>query len=147
ACDRPRRGRRPAMGAARHGALPRDRGLDEGPVTASTTHAPAPVSDRGVASGAVAPARLRLRWLVAGVGAVVVAVVLGVTIGPVAISPGGVIRELLSHVPLLGIRSKLAEQQAAIVTQLRLPRVLLALLVGAMLSMAGASYQGVFRNP
>ena len=34
-----------------------------------------------------------------------------------------------------------------IVWHVRLPRVVLAGLVGAMLSLAGASYQGVFRNP
>jgi iron complex transport system permease protein len=34
-----------------------------------------------------------------------------------------------------------------IIWNVRLPRVVLAGLVGAMLSMAGASYQGVFRNP
>ena len=32
-------------------------------------------------------------------------------------------------------------------TQLRLPRVVLGLLVGAMLALAGGCYQGVFRNP
>src|SRR5262249_57072804 len=35
----------------------------------------------------------------------------------------------------------------AILWQLRLPRVVLGCLVGAMLSAAGATYQGVFRNP
>ncbi|WP_258881310.1 iron ABC transporter permease [Paenibacillus sp. sptzw28] len=35
----------------------------------------------------------------------------------------------------------------AIVTQLRLSRVLLAVLVGACLSLAGAGFQGVLRNP
>jgi iron complex transport system permease protein len=34
-----------------------------------------------------------------------------------------------------------------VVTQLRLPRVVLGLLVGAMLALAGGCYQGVFRNP
>ena len=91
--------------------------------------------------------RLRVPWLAAGVAAVVVAVVLGVTIGPVSIPPGEVVRELLSYVPFLGVESHLSAQDAAIVTELRLPRVILALLVGAMLSMAGASYQCVFRNP
>jgi iron complex transport system permease protein len=93
------------------------------------------------------PVRLRIPWLAAGVGTVLVAVVVGLTIGPVSIPPFDVIREMLSHVPLLNVRSPLSTQDAAIVTELRLPRVTLALLVGAMLSMAGASYQGVFRNP
>ena len=91
--------------------------------------------------------RLRVPWLAAGIIAVLLALVLGVMIGPVGIPAGSVVRELLSHVPFLGVRSHLSAQDAAIVTQLRLPRVVLALLVGAMLSMAGASYQGVFRNP
>ena len=34
-----------------------------------------------------------------------------------------------------------------IVWNIRMPRVVLAAIVGAMLSLAGASYQGVFRNP
>ncbi|MEX2255467.1 MAG: iron ABC transporter permease [Acidimicrobiia bacterium] len=95
----------------------------------------------------VVPSRLRASWLVAGVGAVVVAVVVGVAVGPVGIDPIGVLRELLSHVPFLGIHSDLSSRDALIVTELRLPRVVLALLVGALLSIAGASYQGTFRNP
>src|SRR5207342_2698700 len=35
----------------------------------------------------------------------------------------------------------------AILWQIRVPRVVLAALVGAMLAVAGATYQGVFRNP
>ena len=91
--------------------------------------------------------RLQATWLVAGGVAVIAAVVVGLAIGAVNIAPGKVLSELLSHVPLLGVKSDLSAQQAAIVTDLRLPRVVLALLVGAMLSMAGASFQGVFRNP
>ena len=34
-----------------------------------------------------------------------------------------------------------------IITQVRLPRVLAAILVGAALAVAGTSYQGIFRNP
>lgn len=37
--------------------------------------------------------------------------------------------------------------QSTVVINYRLPRVLAALLVGAALAIAGASYQGVFRNP
>jgi len=45
------------------------------------------------------------------------------------------------------VRPNLSIVQANIIEDIRLPRVVLALLVGGMLSMAGASYQGVFRNP
>ena len=44
-------------------------------------------------------------------------------------------------------RSGCHEQQAAILAELRLPRVVLAGLVGAALWPRGAAYQGVFRNP
>jgi iron complex transport system permease protein len=45
------------------------------------------------------------------------------------------------------IDSGISERDWSIVWQIRAPRVVLAALVGAILSMAGASYQGVFRNP
>ncbi len=93
------------------------------------------------------PARLKVRWLVAGLAAVVVAMVAGVALGPVRLNPGGVFIELLDQIPGVHLNSGLSPQGAAIVTQLRLPRVCLGLLVGAMLSLAGASYQGAFRNP
>ena len=38
-------------------------------------------------------------------------------------------------------------QEEAVVLNIRLPRILVAALVGAALSTAGASYQGMFRNP
>lgn len=87
------------------------------------------------------PARLRLAWLGAGVAAVLVALVLGVSLGPVSLPPLEVAAELL------GLDSELDEREAAIVTQIRLPRVVLGLLVGAVLSLAGGCFQGVFRNP
>jgi len=105
------------------------------------------VTATAAAAVTTAPSRLRAPWLAGGILAVVVALVVGVAVGPVGISPVGVVQELLSHVPLLGVRSTLSARDAAIVTELRLPRVVLALLVGALLSVAGASYQGTFRNP
>jgi iron complex transport system permease protein len=55
--------------------------------------------------------------------------------------------ELLNRLPLIAIDSGISEREWAIVWQIRAPRVALAAIVGAMLSIAGASYQGVFRNP
>jgi len=46
-----------------------------------------------------------------------------------------------------GPSGKWDESSVAIVTQVRLSRVLLAVLVGACLSLAGAGFQGVLRNP
>ncbi len=85
--------------------------------------------------------RLSVRWLAAGFGAVAFALVVGVGVGPVAVSPWGIIRELL------GFDSGLSPQQATIMWELRLPRVVLGLLVGGVLSLAGGAYQATFRNP
>ena len=93
------------------------------------------------------PARLKARWLIAGIAAVLVAGIAGLAFGPVRLNPVGVFIELLDLIPGVHLHSGLSAQEAAIVTQLRLPRVCLGLLVGAILALAGGSYQGVFRNP
>jgi iron complex transport system permease protein len=86
-------------------------------------------------------ARLRPAWRVAGVGAILAAGLAGLVMGPVALSPVAVIRHLLGGATDLDVR------EIAIIEQIRLPRVVLGLLVGSTLSLCGASYQGVFRNP
>ena len=94
-----------------------------------------------------APARLRVGWLAVGLVAVLVAAVAGLAFGPVRLNPLGVAAELLDLLPGVNVHSGLSPTEAAIVTQLRLPRVVLGLLVGATLALAGGTYQGVFRNP
>ena len=67
----------------------------------------------------------------------------GIALGPAGISPAKVFRALWE-----GRESTaLSSQETAIVWDLRLPRVVLGGLVGATLALAGAAYQGVFRNP
>ena len=73
------------------------------------------------------------------------AVVGGLVIGPTSIGTQRVIGDLASHVGLG--RSTLTALQSTIVWQLRAPRLVLGLLAGAMLAVAGGTYQGVFRNP
>jgi iron complex transport system permease protein len=80
-------------------------------------------------------------------GCLLAAVAAGVAIGPVHLPATGVATSLLSHLPLVGPRSTLGATGTAILWDVRLPRVVLGLLVGAMLSLAGGAYQGVFRNP
>src|SRR5205085_6966928 len=60
---------------------------------------------------------------------------------------GAIVRSALSYVPLLHVHPPLATVDHALLWQIRAPRVALAALVGGMLAVAGASYQGVFRNP
>ena len=93
------------------------------------------------------PAGLRPAWLAGGVLAVAVALIAGVAFGPVSLPPGSVAAELLNLIPGVRLDSGLTPREIAIVTELRLPRVALGLLVGSMLALAGAAYQGVFRNP
>ena len=101
----------------------------------------------GAQPGRLRPARLRAAWVAGGFLAVAVALVAGVAFGPVSLPPGSVAAELLNLIPGVRLDSGLSEREVAIVTELRLPRVVLGLLVGAMLALAGAAYQGVFRNP
>ena len=78
---------------------------------------------------------------------VVCSTLIGLLVGPVHLGIGAIAREAGSHLPLLHIRSDMSAQDTAILWQLRAPRVVLGLLVGGMLALAGGSYQGVFRNP
>ncbi|HUX05010.1 MAG TPA: iron ABC transporter permease [Acidimicrobiales bacterium] len=72
-------------------------------------------------------------------------VVGGLVIGPTPMGVGRVVGDLFSHVGLG--HSTLSPLQSTIVWQLRAPRLVLGLLAGAMLAVAGGTYQGVFRNP
>jgi iron complex transport system permease protein len=54
---------------------------------------------------------------------------------------------LLDHLPLVSLNSGVTPREWTIIWDIRMPRVVLAALVGSMLSLSGASYQGVFRNP
>jgi iron complex transport system permease protein len=49
--------------------------------------------------------------------------------------------------PFAHLPSSLGPLDRAVLFQIRLPRVVLGALIGGLLSLAGAGYQGVFRNP
>jgi len=93
------------------------------------------------------PPGLRAGLLLAGCACLAGAALLAVLVGPVRLDPAGVLAELAGRLPLVEVHGGLPAQDAAILWQLRLPRVVLGALVGAMLALAGAAYQGVFRNP
>jgi iron complex transport system permease protein len=92
---------------------------------------------------------VRPRGALVAIGVVVLlgSGLLGILIGPIGLSPAGILRELVDGLPLANVSSGFSEQEAAILWQLRMPRVVLGGLVGAMLAISGAAYQGVFRNP
>jgi iron complex transport system permease protein len=95
-----------------------------------------------VAARGVAP-----RWGIAAGGFLLASLLVGLGVGPVGIGVWKIVESVLSVVPLLHVRSPLDAVQHAVLWELRAPRVVLAALVGGMLAVAGASYQGVFRNP
>ena len=97
--------------------------------------------------GLAAVPGLTLGWAVIGALILTGALLIGFAVGPVDLGVGAIVREILSHVPFLGVSSPLDDTEQAIFWQLRAPRVVLGALVGAMLASAGAGYQGVFRNP
>ena len=66
-------------------------------------------------------------------------------VGRFGVSPGQVLQILGSRV--LPFVSVPADAATTVVMDVRLPRVLLAMLAGAGLSISGAAFQGMFRNP
>jgi iron complex transport system permease protein len=91
--------------------------------------------------------RPRPLWLVVASAFLLGAAVLGVLVGPVHIGIGAILRASVSHLPFVHVGSTLSQAEDAIVFELRLPRVVLGALVGAMLAGCGAAFQGAFRNP
>ncbi|MCY4433908.1 MAG: iron ABC transporter permease [bacterium] len=80
--------------------------------------------------------------------AVLVAVgLLSASSGAAGLPVSGVFAALFDWFPLLGLESSLSATQENILFEIRLPRLVLGMLVGGSLGLAGASYQGVFRNP
>nr|WP_300426270.1 iron chelate uptake ABC transporter family permease subunit [Methanobacterium sp.] len=66
-------------------------------------------------------------------------------VGRYPIAPYDVVITLVSKV--IPINSTVPPSIETVIFQVRLPRILAAMLVGAALSIAGASFQGLFKNP
>ena len=85
--------------------------------------------------------------LITGLGGLLgVMTILAAGIGAVSVGPVEIVGIILHH---LGIPTGIAytRQQDAVVWAIRIPRVVLAMLVGSGLALSGAVLQGVFRNP
>jgi iron complex transport system permease protein len=121
----------------------------DGPGTTSgpSVAPPLPVDELDVVGDLPRDTRLTVGWLLLGLGAVIAAAVVGLATGPVSLPLHRVALELLDRLPLVEVDSGLSASQAAIVWEIRTPRVVLGLLVGALLAGSGAGYQAVFRNP
>ncbi|MGH8828031.1 MAG: FecCD family ABC transporter permease [Jiangellaceae bacterium] len=94
-----------------------------------------------------APTGVPRRWLAGGTAVLVAALLAGLTLGPAGIPAQAVLADLVSRVPLVDVGTPLERLDATVLWELRAPRVALGALVGAMLALAGGSYQAVFHNP
>ncbi|HSF60822.1 MAG TPA: iron ABC transporter permease [Gaiellaceae bacterium] len=86
-------------------------------------------------------------WACSAVGFLLVSLVVGVLAGPVDLGVASVLESAAARLHVPGASTPLSPTEEAILWEIRVPRVVLAALVGAMLALAGATYQGVFRNP
>jgi iron complex transport system permease protein len=82
-----------------------------------------------------------------GLGALAIMLVAGVAAGSVFVPPGDTLAILAHRVLGLDLGTTWSRAEETIVVDLRLPRVLTAMTVGAGLAVAGATFQGVLRNP
>lgn len=75
------------------------------------------------------------------------AMLMGISIGTVSVHPMTIIRVISAELfPFISLGNTDA-MHSNIILNIRLPRVLLAGLVGASLAIAGAAFQGLLRNP
>lgn len=90
--------------------------------------------------------RQRAAALVVAGALLLVAVLVATSRGVTPLPTSGILSTLLDRAGI-GLGTPLGEIDARVLLEIRLPRVLLVALVGGVLALAGASYQGVFRNP
>jgi iron complex transport system permease protein len=83
----------------------------------------------------------------AGLAVLALVVIAGVAAGSVYVPPGDTLAILAHRLVGLDIPVTWTKAEKTIVVDLRLPRVLTAMTVGAGLAVAGATFQGVLRNP
>ena len=82
--------------------------------------------------------------LLAMLAVLILATLLSFWIGYYPLSPGDVVRAFLAR---FGVDSQMDPNAVTIFWNIRLPRILSAVFIGASLSVAGASYQSMFCNP
>ncbi len=92
------------------------------------------------------PARLGWPSLGSGIAAVLAAALLGSVVGAAELDVGSVTKAMLDLLPFVSIESGFTDVERSILLDIRLPRVAMGAVVGAVLAVAGAAYQGVFRN-
>jgi iron complex transport system permease protein len=77
----------------------------------------------------------------------VAAALVSALVGAADLNPLATAAALADKIPFVHLHSGLTPLDSAVLFQIRLPRIVLGALVGGLLALAGAGYQGVFRNP
>jgi len=77
----------------------------------------------------------------------VAAVLVSALVGAADLNPLAIVAALADRIPFVRLPSGLGPLGQAVLFQIRLPRIVLGAMVGGLLAVAGAGYQGVFRNP
>jgi iron complex transport system permease protein len=95
----------------------------------------------------IRPSCLHWWWLVGASAVLAAAGLLSILLGAVDLDARSVLLSVVDRLPFVEAESGLNGRQEAILWELRMPRVALGGIVGAMLAVAGGSYQGSFRNP
>lgn len=85
--------------------------------------------------------------LAGGIVALLVVLVLGVGLGSVWVAPDQTVAILVHRLTGLNLGVTWSPAAETIVVDLRLPRVLSSMVVGLGLAVAGATFQGILRNP
>lgn len=93
------------------------------------------------------PTRLKWWWMLASFGLLAGTALVALLLGPVDLGATDVLRSIIDGLPFTDVEAGLDNRQEAILFELRMPRIVLGILVGAMLALAGGAYQGSFRNP
>ena len=91
--------------------------------------------------------RVGWRWWLGGLAALLASILIGGLIGPASIGFVDTTKAMIDLLPGIDLTTGLTERELGILQLVRFPRVILAVVVGAALSISGAAYQGVFRNP
>jgi len=76
----------------------------------------------------------------------VISMAVGIMVGPVSIHVKQILIVVIDQLPGLNLAG-VHENARTIITELRIPRVLLGFLVGGALAVSGTIMQGIFRNP
>ncbi len=87
------------------------------------------------------------RRIIIGFAVVLLIALLASGLGSVYIPPLTTAKILLNKLPFIEFASTWPATWDTIIWEIRLPRILLAGLVGGCLAISGATYQGLFRNP